>query len=170
MSRSRLPRVLGMHPTARGMGWIVFEGPLAPYDWGSPPPRPDRHADCLRRVARLIDKYQPETLVLEAGRQGRLSKLCRAVAALAADRGVDVAVCSRDDVRACFRHLGARSRQEIAEAVARHVDALRPRLPKARAPWESDRRSMALFVAASLVLTHYALDARRLLDDLRDAA
>lgn len=166
MTRPRLARVLGIHPTARGFGWIVFEGPLAPYDWGAPPPKRDKLADSLTRVESLLEKHLPETLVLEAGRQGQLSQVAAAIAALAADRGVDVEVYPRDDVRACFRGFAAHSRHEIAQAVARQVEAIGDRLPKARRCWESEGRSMSLFSAAALVLTHYQLSAKRLLAEL----
>jgi hypothetical protein len=80
---------------------------------------------------------------------------------------VDVAVFSRDDVRSCFKQFGAHSRYEIAQAVARNAEAIRHRLPKPRRIWESEGRSMALFSAAALVLTHYQLSAQRLLDELK---
>jgi hypothetical protein len=51
--------------------------------------------------------------------------------------------------------VGARSRQEIAEAVARSFD----RLPRPRRPWEGPHRRLAIFDAAAVVLTHYQLDA-----------
>jgi hypothetical protein len=51
----------------------------------------------------------------------------------------------------------ATSRQEIAEAVSRHIDVFRHRPPKQRKPWQAEERRMAMFCAAALVLAHYQL-------------
>lgn len=167
------PLILSVHPTARGFGWVAFEGPFAPHDWGVVETRKDKNAMCLRKVEELIERLQPEALVLEAferrnsARTDRIAKLGRALCALANDRGVEVAVYGRPDVEVCFSALGARTRQEIAETVARHVPALRERLPAKRVPWKAEDRRMALFNAAAVVLTHYRYNAEVFLDDLK---
>lgn len=166
------PLTMAFHPTSRGFGWVAFEGPFAPYDWGTVSAKGDKNAVCLRALEKLLNRLQPETLVLEASgrrssvRSARIDRLCQAATALAADRGADVAVYTRGDIQSCFRTVGARSRQEIAEAVVRHVDALRHRLPSKRRPWDPEDRRMSLFCAAALVLTHYRFSAMLLLDDL----
>ena len=175
-AEARAARTLAIHPTSRGLGWVAFKGPFAPYDWGTTCPKKDKNNKCLRSVEALIARFVPDTLVLEAferrnsARGDRIARLCRAIQSLAADRGVEVAVYTRGDVRACFAAVGARSREEIAEAVVRHVDALREWLPKRRRPWETEHRRLAVFSAAALVLTHYQIGAGRFFDDLNFAA
>jgi Holliday junction resolvasome RuvABC endonuclease subunit len=170
---TRLTVVLAVKPTHRGFGWVAFEGPFAPYDWGIIEKRRKRHEGSLAALERLIERLHPESLLLEAferpssTRIDRTQRTCRAMVALAADRGVDVEIYTRGDVRACFAAVGARTRDEIAAAVARHVDAFRHRLPKRRRPWEGSDRRMALFSAAALVLTHYQLGASRVFEDLK---
>lgn len=167
---------LGIYPTARGFGWIVFEGPFAPFDWAVVGVKADKNSACLRAIESLIERFHPETLVLEAferrssARANRITRLCRAITCLAEDRGVSVAVYRRSDITDCFRTIGAVTRQEIAEAVARHVYALRHRLPKNRRMWESEDKRMSLFNAAALVLTHYRHQALFFLDDLNQEA
>ena len=135
-------------------------------------------------VGRLIEKKGPRQLVEAFARLGdhaavleaferpnakradRLVRLCRAISALAADRGAEVAIYSRVDIAACFLDIGARTRDEIARAVVRHVDVFRHRLPKRRKPWQAEDARMALFSAAALVLTHYRLGASSLFDTL----
>lgn len=164
--------VLGVHAMSRGFGWIAYDGPFAPYDWRVVEVRRDKNATSIRRLAKLLSRLQPDTLVLEhfepdgSVRHARIAKLYRALSVLAQDAGIDVAVFSRSDVQACFAHVGAKTRFEIAEAVARHTPHLRSRLPSKRRTWESEDVRMALFSAAALVVTHYALDARRFLDGL----
>ena len=172
--RPKSALVFALHATSRGFGYVVFEGPFAPYDWGIVTARGDKNAVCLHRLEAMLDRYAPDILVLEASgkiasqRHDRIARLYKAVTALAANRGIDVTVYTRGHIRACFAAVGAVSRQEIAEAVARLVDAFGHRLPKARKPWESEDRRMALFSAAALVLTHYQLGASTLFDTLRE--
>lgn len=166
--------VLAIHPHYRGFAWVVMEGPFAPYDWGLISARKEKNLTCLRRLERLIERYGPEELILESferkssNRQDRISRLCRGMVSLAMDRSVGVAIYSRDQVRSTFAEVGARSRQEIAEAVARHVEAFRYRLPPPRRRWESDTERLSLFTATALALTHYRLGSRPLLDRLDD--
>lgn len=153
-------RVLGFHPTSRGFGWVLFEGPYTPVDWGLVSAGADKNATCLRRCERLLDRFTPEVLVLEAydrdttRRSRRIAALCVDVRRAADDRQIETAVYSRGDVREAFAEVKAWTRREIAEAVARHFEAFRHRLPKPRRPWESEDAQGALFAAAALVLTH----------------
>lgn len=165
--------VLGFKPTSHGFGWAAFESPLAIHDWGLSEMVREKNAGCLRKLEKLLDRLEPHTIVLEAfepthaKRSRRVVRLCRAVVALAHARGIDVAVYGRGQVRACFAAVGARTRQEIAEAVARSVDLLRDRVPPPRRPWDGPHRTMAVFDAAALVLAHYRYDAETLFADLK---
>jgi Holliday junction resolvasome RuvABC endonuclease subunit len=156
--------VLAVHPFARGMGWVAFEGPFSPYDWGFSYPKRDRNLSCVRKLGQLLKRLQPETLVIEtskrpgAAESPRIKRLYQSFVALAADRGIAVGVYSRGDIRSCFASVGAVTRQEIAEAVARHIAVFEPLLPTARRKWEAESRYMALFNAAALALTHYQLE------------
>ena len=171
----RAARTLAIHPTSRGLGWVAFEGPFTPYDWGTTCPRKDKNTKCLRSTEALIARFVPDTLVLEAFdrrhsvRGSRIERLCLAIQSLAADRGIEVAIYTRGDVRACFAAVGAQSRDDIAAAVARHIDALREWLPKRRRPWETEHRRISVFSAAALVLTHYQLGAGRIFDEFNFA-
>ncbi len=154
-------RVLGFHPTARGFGWVVFEGPFRPIDWGLVSARKDKNATCLKRLKRLLVRFAPETLVLEAydrettRRARRIARLGVRARTLADGQGIETAVYSRAEIREAFAEVGATTRRDIAEAVARHLDAFRHRLPPRRKPWESEDARDALFAAAAVVLTHH---------------
>jgi Holliday junction resolvasome RuvABC endonuclease subunit len=165
---------LAIHPTSRGFGWVAFEGPFSPYDWGVVSARgPQKNAICLRRIEKLLTRLTPETLVLEAFerrqsvRRDRIENLGRALVALAASHAVGVTVFSFGEVRQCFASVGAWTRQEIAEAVARQITAFAHVLPRQRKPWDAENRRMALFSAAALALTHYQRDAHALLAALK---
>lgn len=168
--------VLGIHAITRGFGWAAFTGPLALWNAGTIRIPEYSNERTLRRVEKLLERLRPELLVLEAyelpakERSERMTLLYRAIAATARDLGIDVAILPRSDVQAVFMRVGAKTRHEIAGAVARQVPALQYLLPRRRRSWEVEELNTALFCAAALVLAHYALDATRLLDGLRDAA
>lgn len=165
--------VMGVHPHTRGVGWIIFENPFAPYDWGMVSAKHDKNATCLAKLEKLLDRYAPETLVLEnferehSARQGRISKLGRSIVAMAHVRGIEISIYDRGQIRACFASVGARTRQEIAEAVGRQVEMLRHRLPPSRKLWQTAAQRLALFMAAALVITHYTLGANDLFEAVR---
>ncbi len=172
---SRLALTLAVQPASNLVAWVAFENPFLPYDWGFVSTKDRKNERAVRAVEKLLDKLTPEVLVLEAFEPGvskratRVTMLGRALVALAMDRGIDVAIYPYADVLACFASVGARTREEVAAAVLRHVDAFRHELPAPRRTWESEPRKLALFSAAALVETHYRLSAARLLEDLRDA-
>lgn len=153
-------RVLGFHPNARGFGWAVFEGPFRPVDWGLVSARKDKNATCLKRLERLLVRFAPEVLVLEAydrettRRARRIARLGVKARNLADGMGIETAVYSRAEIREAFIETGARTRRDVAEAVARHLEVFRHRLPPVRRPWESEDAREALFAAAAVVLTH----------------
>lgn len=163
MTALRVPEglVLGFHPTSRGFGWVAFESPLQPFNWGLIYARGDKNAVCLTRLEAILDRLNPEVLVLEefdrrtTRRANRIARLTTSVAAAASMRRIQVATYTLADIRSAFAEAGATNRREIIETVARHVEAFRHRLPSPRKPWESEDRRSALFAAAALVLTHY---------------
>jgi hypothetical protein len=120
--------------------------------------------------------YQPETVLLEAFdpkltyQQLRKRDLGRRVVSLVRGRGQDLSLLTREEVQAAFADVGARTREEIAHAIHRAVPALEYRLPKRRAPGDSERKALPMFSAVALVLTHYRNGGTALLDDLRNAA
>jgi hypothetical protein len=143
------------------MAWITFRGPGAPYDWGLNIPRTDKSRRSLATLERLIRRFEPEAVIFEDCNQpratpsARIRNLHKALIALAADRGLTVAIYKKGEVQACFAPVGARTRQEIAEAVGRHYEILAPLVPPARKAWEAEHWRMPLFNAAALAIRYY---------------
>jgi len=169
--------VLGIHPTARGFGWVALDGPFAAFDHGVFTVKGcDKNERCLAEVGRVLDRLLPECLILESFdakssmRSKRIQTLCLAIVTLAADRGLTLAVYPRADVHEAFRAVGARTRDEIAEAVARHLPMLALHLPDKRGPGDSEDRRLSIFNAAALVLTWYHFGSLGLMEDLARAA
>lgn len=169
-------RTLGIHLTARGFGWVVCEGPFVLVQSGVfTALRGNKNASCVRRVERLIAKVRPSEFVIEdcvgnLKRHARIKSLCIDLLSVAADRGLCIASYQRECVQDAFGAIGARTREETAEAVARFYPPLALRLPPPRKPWNSEDKRLAIFAAAAVVLTHFHNGATALLSDLRNAA
>ena len=164
--------VLSIYPFARGFGYVLFEGPDAPLDWGVKEIRvADKNARTLDAVKQFIDRYRPEVLVIEdAGgkaraRTERIRKLYRRLARLAATEYLDLHRYSQGEVRKVFAHAGAATKYEIAKVIASQVPAFAHLLPRARKPWMSADPRQSLFDAAALGLVYFACGALGRHDD-----
>lgn len=164
MTHKNTDYVLGLHPSAGGFGWALFEGPLAPFDWGTADIRSDKNVQSLARIEKLLEQYSPRVLALEAfdgkaaRRKPRVRRLYHSVIRRAEARGIAVRLYTRAEIRTAFAETGARTREEIAAVIAEHIEAFRPRLPRPRKIWEGEHPSAALFCAAACALTHYAVE------------
>ena len=118
-------------------------------------------ARCIESIKELLERFRPDVLVLEAAgtreskRSLRVKRIRSAVAPFARKLGTEIAVVSYRNVRAAFAPHGALNKQDIAEVIARKLDAFAPRIPKARGIWQAEDPRMALFDAASRALTYY---------------
>lgn len=152
------PYVLGIHPSSRGFGWALFEGPLVPFDWGTVETTGDKNADALSRFKVLLDKFEPHVVAMEAfdskesHRRDRIRELGHDFIATAKTRGIKVRVFQRSEMSEVLG--GAETRDEVAAAVAERVAVLRDRLPEPRKPWTSEHPNIALFQAAACALTY----------------
>lgn len=90
-----------------------------------------------------------------------MRSLLRLIAAEAEARGVRVVRYTHADVRRVFATFGARTKDQIAGAVARMIPELIPTLPKPRKIWEGEHYAMAVFEAAALGITYFAMSDGR---------
>jgi len=162
-ARHKRGLVLAIHPTSRGFGWALFEGPLMPVDWGLASVKAKRSAHSLARFERLLNRYQPKVVVFEqfdehpSRRAHRIQDLCRRMIRLAGRRDISTPIYSRETVRECFEHCGAKTRHDIALSIAEQIEVFRHRLPRQRKRWDSEDVRQSLFDAVALALTHFAV-------------
>jgi Holliday junction resolvasome RuvABC endonuclease subunit len=159
-SRHRL--VLGIYPNTRGFAFALFEGPLAPVDWGVIEIRgKNRNRRCIQRIAVMFGQYAPDALVLQdtsdrgTHRAQRIQNLNDAIEVLAGTQSIHVFAYSRSRVRQCFENHGLTSKQSVAEAIAKHIPMFERFVPPLRKIWMSEDSRMGIFDAAALVLTFY---------------
>lgn len=154
--------VLGFHPSSRGFGWVLFEDSHSLFDWGTVDVRVDkRNKTTLARLDAILDRYRPNVLAMESHtdvrvrRCLRIQRLYLAVERRAEQRYILVHPVSRSQIASSSRLNGAKTRQEVAMAVAACVAALRPHLPKPRQIWVGERSAMRLFCAAACAVTYF---------------
>ncbi len=164
--RRRYDFILSIYPSTKGFGFVLFEGPLSPIDWAAVEvPKNDRNQQCIVRITRLVERYQPEVMILQnmsldnggTRRTRRVRELNETINNIAEHDGRLVFTYSRQDVRKQFAAHGIPTKQLIAETIARHIPSLERHVPDARRPWTSERAGMAIFDAAALALTHFSV-------------
>lgn len=157
ISRRRHDLALAIHLQSRGFAFVLFEGSLAPVDWGVYEARgSEKNSRCLDRIESLIALHTPDVLVLqdmsESGtrRARRIRELNQEATELADRFGMLVRTYSRAQVIECFEEFGTVTKQGIAETIVKHIPALNLYLPSARRPWMSEDARMGIFDAAAL--------------------
>jgi Holliday junction resolvasome RuvABC endonuclease subunit len=162
----RYTLVLVIYCNTRGFAFVLFEAHLSPFDWGLCETRgPRKHQRCLARVKKILDRYQPDFLVVrdtssKATRTSRIANLNAAIYEIAATRRIPVHAYSRDDVRDAFAYAGVMDKQSLAELIAKHIPAFERYVPAPRKPWMSEDPRMGLFDAVALGLVFYQKAAR----------
>jgi hypothetical protein len=158
-SRPNPKRVLAIDPTSRGFGFVVLESPTTPVDWGSKSAPPKEEAKALAKILELVRHYRPEVIVLEDPRGSRrcprVQGLLDGVRRLATAEGLKSRWFKASRVKKVFRMFRAKTKHEIAHAVAQQVPELAAELPRFRKPWMSEDHRMAIFDAAALALTYF---------------
>lgn len=154
--------VLAVYPFSRGFAFVFFEGPQSPFDWGVKEIKEKhRNTRTLDAIKKLIDRYRPEVLVIEDTTDGgwrrtsRIRKLYRMLSHVAIAEFVDLSRYRKSEVIACFAAAGARTKHEIARAIALQIPAFAHRMPRYRKQWMSEDPRQSLFDAAALALTYY---------------
>lgn len=156
---------LAIYPFRRGYGYVLFESPGAGADWGVrfiEGTLATRNARTAADIEALLDRYVPDYVILQDVRKGqarrsaRLVRLHAAIAHAAKVRAIDVVPIAPQAVEATFDSVGARSKYEIAQAVAREFPPLAHRLPvRRRRAWDAEAAVMAMFDAAALAIAFY---------------
>jgi hypothetical protein len=156
----RYKLVAAIHLNSRGFGFVLFEGPLAPLDWGAAEARgKEKRETLLARVDALFARYQPNVIVLQDMSEGgthrphRIRRLNEAIVEIAERYGLPVLFFSRAEVRQCFAYLGAVTKDTIAGGIAKRIPAFERFLPPPRKTWKSEDARMGIFDAAALALT-----------------
>jgi len=148
--------VLAVYPNARGVAFVMFEGPNALVDWGiTELRRRERHERCFKVVEVLLGKYRPDILVLRDMPAGRHAGLARQFIELAKRKEIPAVRISRKEVRQAFSSLGRAPRHAIVSEIVRRLPMFASFQPGRRKIWNGEDRRMGFFDAAALALTFF---------------
>ncbi len=153
--------VLAVHVSTFGFGWVLFETPRRVVSWALVRERAGHDAKLLQSFKRLIERYEPAVLAVEAFEDGesrrrpRIQKLYRAMIGEANAAQIGTRVFDRDVIRAAFVHFGAQTRGEIARVIADRIDSFGHRLPGNREVWNTLDPRQSLFDAAAIAVTYF---------------
>jgi hypothetical protein len=160
--RGRYHLVAAIHLNTRGHAFVLFEGMLAPVDWGAVEVRgKGRRSRTIERVHVLLVRYVPDTLVLQdmshtgTHRSHRIRRLNEQIVEVAERLCIPVLTYSRADVRKCFEYLGAPTKDQIAAEIAKRIPAFERFLPRPRRIWMTEDARMGIFDAAALALASF---------------
>jgi Holliday junction resolvasome RuvABC endonuclease subunit len=158
--------ILAVFPSARGFGYVVFEGSHSLIDWGTRHNTADKNAGVLEKIEELLEFYGPDTLVLEdyrgdlSRRTRRIEQLIDAAAKLAQHKRVDHRTYCRGEIRRSFAPYGAVNKYQIAQVIAKKFPELGHHLPPPRKIWMNEDPRMSIFDAAALALTFFHTSGR----------
>ncbi len=115
----------------------------------------------MRAVARLVERYSPDVLVIEdwrargCRRRERVRGLIDELTELAKRNSVRVHCVPQVKVNKVFADMGATNEHQIGCAIAEQFPELRSRLPSERKPWISEDARTAIFDAAAFALVSF---------------
>jgi LmbE family N-acetylglucosaminyl deacetylase len=156
--------VLAFCPNTRGFGFVLFEGPFAPVDWGVVWLRgTEKNRIGVQRLAELLARQRPDVVLLEdmfdgtSRRHDRIRELNAAAQQAVSRAGIECVHYSQSQVRAQFAELGAFKRYARAMFIARRIPEFERLglLPPPRKIWNSENPRMAIFDAAALAITFF---------------
>lgn len=158
-ARGKVRRILAVDPVSRGFGFAVLEEGDRLVDWGTRGARSDKEKTCVNKIAALWERYEPDLFVLEdyaarrCRRSARVRGLLRRIRGAAVRHGLRVRAVPRRAVRKAFASRGARTKDEIARAIAAEFPELALSLPPPRKPWVTEDQRMGIFGAMALAAT-----------------
>lgn len=153
--------ILSVHPTAKGLGFSVFDSPQNLIDWGYSDIRINKRERTLKRLKSLIDLYQPDTIVLEDTRTpsfrrlSRIKKVITAITTTAIKQGIPVYHYSQEQIHQAF---GRKNKDDRAKNITEVLPELAPSLPPKRRLWDRQHPQMQMFDAVALALTYFYLE------------
>lgn len=156
-SHISLGSVLAVHPTSSGFGWAVFglDGELV--EWGIASGKEGRKPRLHRRFERLLARFEPTVLVLEAHEGKRADGIVsfyRAIGRAAAGAGARSYIYDRAAIATALDIPLRSSRYAVAQKVAALLPELSHRIPRKQAFGASEDPRQSLFAAAALALTY----------------
>jgi hypothetical protein len=137
-------------------GFAVFESGTI-VDWGIRGFAPSRtgRSVAVKRFVVLVRLYMPSVIIARQTRQARHESskssglVLKAFTKEAERRASAFITLRRSEVREFFSRHGMKNKQARAVFIAEHFSQLRPKVPRTRKKWESERQIFTVFDAVA---------------------
>ena len=157
---------LAIYPNAVGFGYAVMLNPRNPVDVGVSKVCPINNSVCLKRIRLLIEKFQPQAVIVQelegkySRKSPRVRRLIKDIRRLAKNSRVKVFTYSREQIKFVFSEFDqdASSKFQIAHVIGKYLPELAYRLTQYRQPWMAEDYNMGMFDAVSLAITHFYIE------------
>ncbi|HUM50768.1 MAG TPA: hypothetical protein PK431_03095 [Chitinophagales bacterium] len=153
--------ILALYPNTHGFGYALFFDKDKPLHYGMAKLRVRKVEACLRRIDKMIVTYNPSILILPSPdgkhnrKRERIQALLSEIHEYATEKGLQVRIYSRENIRIAFASYKAYSKQQIAETICECVPELGDKCPRQRTNYETESFLQGMFDAISLAYTHY---------------
>ena len=154
--------MLAFDANAIGLGYAVLEGPNRLLDWGMTRIRMRYSQRCIERVRSLIERYEPELIVVEDVHNGfvkgqKARDLIKSAVKIAKQTRVPVREISAHHVFDVFSSSAAFNKDQIAMVIGSRFPGLSYRLPNPRKYQGEGEQywKMSIFDAVALVITFF---------------
>lgn len=144
-------RALSLEVYSKGFSFAVLQDAERLIDWGCR----DVNGDVsvfLKKLRPVVERYRPDVLILEdpaGSRKGlRARRRLSWAEQYAVDYNLQVFVMSKERFAMLAMH-NLDTKQTLSEAIARQFPELESLETKPRKPWESEPRSLSVFVAVA---------------------
>src|SRR6266404_2554116 len=158
--RDNSGRCIAVDVRPRSFGFVAVEG-VAVLDCGTRACGLSRSSECLgQRFQRILKTYAPLAVIIRTYRPSRIAgkdrrmSLAAALRAVARESKVAIVDMRPNAVRRFFRSRHARTKDEIARAVATLLPELAWKLPPRGKIWQGEHFRMSIFDAAAGALTY----------------
>ncbi len=152
--------LLGLEVRSWKIGFAVLHGTIlvesGVYEF---PVAADGDTGAIGKLHTVIDLHVPTVAVARSTRHARnesskrAARLLRKIKGELSDRGIQVTVLPRNQIRNFFTERGCGVKHTMADWIAGQFPELRWKVPGPRKPWHPERYSVAMFdaLAAAIV-------------------
>ena len=157
MTHAKVIAILALEVRQSRIGYALFSGPKRLIDWGAsaaPPGCTNRAKWTQQKMAALLRRYAPTSIVAKQRRKAKLPKnakrapILEAIKSVAKTQGVAIEFLTRDEIYSAFRNFPVSTKEDIACALTEIFPELLIRLPpKRKSWWNPEPRRMIVFDA-----------------------
>jgi len=147
-----------------GVCYAVFDSPKDLIDYGVEYVRPVNSKKSLRKVKKYLDFYKPDIVLLRGISKQRIKhskrtkKLIDLICKVAKDKGLELHMYNRSQIREVFSQFKAVSKFQVSKKITQWFPELKALELPIRKRWMSENHNAGVFDAIAITLVHFYLN------------